>query len=144
MMLFAMVATILIAPFVGYLADKLHWGLSISFAFALRFATGVLFLQIKDPRTSLALTLCMLYVVSSVIANISIEAAYLKGIPSEIRGVMLGLFFLFAFTGVVLFTLAAGYLHDVVGPKTPFNLVLAVDGIYLFILIVMGLCGKLK
>ena len=143
-MLFSMIGTMVMTPLAGYIADKLHWGLNICIAFTLRFTTGVLFLQINDPRTSFAITLCIFYVISSVFSNTSIEAGYLKKIPSEIRGIMLGLFWVFGFTGIVLFTLAAGYLHDVIGPKTPFTLLLGLDGTYLSIVVLMGLCGKLK
>ena len=143
-MLFSMAATGLVTPFVGYIADNLHWGFNIGTAFTLRFLTGLLFLQINDPRTTLAIFLCVLYTSSSAIANISIETGYLRGISSEIRGTMFGLFWLFAFTGVVLFTLAAGYLHDKVGAKSPFELLLGLDGVYLFAVITLGLCGKLK
>ena len=139
-----MVGTMCITPLAGYLADKLHWGINICLAFSLRFTAGVLFLQINDPRTILAMTLCVLYVIATGLANISIEAGFLKGIPSEIRGTMLGLFWVFAFTGIVLFTIAAGYLHDVVGPKSPFDLVLVLDGLYLTSVILMALCGKIK
>ena len=142
-MLFSMVGTMCIIPLAGYIADKLHWGFNIALAFSLRFITGLSFLQINDPRTNLATMLCVFYVISSVIANISIETGYLRGIPPEIRGTMLGLFGLFAFTGVVLFTVAAGYLHDLIGPKTPFDLVLCLDGVYLTVVIFMRLCGKI-
>ena len=143
-LLFSVVGTMFITPLAGYIADKFHWGLNICIAFTLRFITGVLFLQINDPRTIFATTLCTFYVISSILANISIEAGYLKKIPSEIRGTMLGLFWVFGFTGIVLFTVAAGYLHDVIGPKTPFNLLMGLDGTYLSIVVLMGLCGKLK
>ena len=67
-MLFSMAATALLTPFIGYLADKFHWGLNVSIAIAFRVLTGILFLQIRDPRTTLATSLCILYIISSVYA----------------------------------------------------------------------------
>ena len=143
-MLISLVGAMLITPFAGYIIDKIHWSVSIRCAFTLRCCTGGLFLLIDDPRGNFALIICSLYLVATVFSNTAIETGYLQGIPSEIRGTMLGLFWVFAFSGIVLFTIAAGYLHDSIGPVAPFEFVLSLDGIYLLILILMGLCGKFK
>lgn len=143
-MLVSLVGSMLITPFAGYIVDKMHWSVSIRFAFALRCCTGLLFLKIDDPRENFALVICSLYLVATVFSNTAIETGYLQGIPSEIRGTMLGLFWVFAFSGIVLFTIFGGYLHDMIGPVAPFELVLGLDGIYLLILILMGFCGKFK
>ena len=136
--------TILMMPLIGYIADKIHWAINVILAFALRCTTGYLLLQVKDPNTILALMVLMLYVILTVFADTSIRKGYLRGISSEIRGTMVGLFNIFSSVGIVLFTIAAGYFHDKVGPVAPFELLLSLDGFYLMIVILVGLCGQLK
>ena len=76
-MLISLVGAMLISPVAGYIVDKIHWSVSIRFAFALRFCTGLLFLLIDDPRQTFALAICSLYLVATVFSNTAIEAGYL-------------------------------------------------------------------
>ena len=139
-----MLVTIIGLPLVGYLSDRLPSRIFIPLAFALRCLTGTMFLQINDPRKPLSIALCVLYVISSSLENISVEACYFKGIPADVRGTMLGLFWFFAFLGTLAFTAVGGYLYDKAGPIAPFGLLLILDLVYLTVVIILSLCGKLK
>ena len=76
--------------------------------------------------------------------NISIEALFFKGIPADIRGTMLGLFWFCASLGLLSFTIIGGYLFDEIGPASPFAFLLILDCTFLILVVLLGLCGKIK
>ena len=139
-----MIATLTFLPLWGFLADKVPSRIIIPMAFGLRCFAGFMFLQIKDPRSAMSVAFCVLYVVSSTLENISVESLYFKAIPSDIRGVMLGLFWFCAFVGNLAFTAIGGHLFDKIGPTAPFAFLLIVDCIYFTVVVLLGICGKLK
>ena len=76
--------------------------------------------------------------------NICVETLFLKGIPADIRGTMLGLFWFFAMFGILLFTIIGGQLFDKVGPASPFGGLLVADSFFFVLMSLMGLCGLIK
>ena len=76
--------------------------------------------------------------------NICVETLFLKGIPADIRGTMLGLFWFFAVLGILLFTIVGGQLFDKVGPAAPFGGLLIADACFFVFMTLLGLCGLIK
>ena len=141
---FSFVFVALLTPVFGVIADKLPGAVIVPITFALRCVIGFNFLQIEDPRLPWSIIICCLYVIISLQMNISVETLFLKGIPADIRGTMLGLFWFFAMLGILLFTVIGGNLYDRVGPAAPFGGLLVVDGLFFVVMSLLGLCGLIK
>ena len=65
-------------------------------AFTLRGITGYSFIWMTDPNSALSKAMCVLLIIFTVIEAISVEVLLMKGMPSRIRGSMMGVF---AFAG---------------------------------------------
>ena len=75
---------------------------------------------------------------------IGIESSYMKALPSDVRGMMVGLFQFMGQIGTVLFTLIGGALFDKVSPVAPFVLLGSLDLIFLLAFLCLIMCGKMQ
>lgn len=90
------------------------------------------------------MVLSMLIIVASAIQYISVEVLYLRSLPNDIRGVMIGLSNFFALLGQTIFSVIAGYLFDEVGAASPFTCVAICDIAIAMIAFSVGFFGLLK
>ena len=89
------VATIALLPILGHMGDKIPSTVIVPISFALRGAVGYSFIWLHDPESVIAQTLCCLLIVFTVIEAVSIEVLLMRGMPSAIRGTMMGVFAFF-------------------------------------------------
>ena len=73
----------------------------------------------KDPSTIISMTLCCLLIIFTVIEAISIEVLLMRGMPSGIRGTMMGIVNFFGQLGMLLYTLIGGWLFDRIDQSEP-------------------------
>ena len=83
-------------PILGQLGDKVPATILVPIAFILRGATGYSFIWMTDPNSLVAKSMCVLLIIFTVIEAISVEVLFMRGMPSKIRGTMMGVF---AFAG---------------------------------------------
>ena len=95
----AMVGTLIAMPFFGKIADTAPIGVFLPIAFLMRGAIAYQFQFIKDPESTMSVLLSMLIIVASAVQFISVEVLYLRSLPSDIRGVMIGLSNFFGLLG---------------------------------------------
>ena len=86
----------------------------------------------------------MLIIVASAVQFISVEVLYLRSLPNDIRGVMIGLSNFFGLLGQTIFSVVAGYMFDEVGPASPFNTVALCDFGIAIIALAVGFFGLLR
>jgi len=91
-------------PLLGYISDKFGAHITLPASFCVRAAALSSFWVIKDPNTVLAFAMSSLVIVASAMQSSSIEALFLKTVPKEIRGAMVGTLNLFGNIGLLLFT----------------------------------------
>ena len=128
----------------GFFVDKSDMRILVPTLFASRALCGTGFYFIEDPSTWYSYILCISTIVVSMLQYVAIEALFLRGIQSHIRGTMQGLSLFFGAIGATSFALFAGKLFDQVGPWAPFMLMSGADFvIFIFTLIWIAL-GLLK
>lgn len=74
----------------------------------------------------------------------SIEAAYSRHLPKEVRGIMNGVQSLFGTLGGLWLTKLGGYMYDIYGPKSPFLVVAFTDIAFAVLVAILGATGKFK
>ncbi len=77
-------------------------------------------------------------VVASIVNNISTDTIYYKNLQKETRGILNGAYSFAGQLGILLYSLLAGYLFDLIGPKSPFVLLGIMD--FSFVLIYITFC----
>ena len=92
----------------------------------------------------MSVLLSMLIIVASAVQFISVEVLYLRSLPNDIRGVMIGLSNFFGLLGQTIFSVIAGYMFDEVGPASPFSAVAICDFGIALVALVVGFIGVLK
>ena len=95
----AMVGTLVAMPLFGKIADTAPIAVFLPIAFLMRGAIAYQFQFISEPESSTAMVLSMLIIVASAIQYISVEVLYLRSLPNDIRGVMIGMSNFFALLG---------------------------------------------
>ena len=141
-MIFSTVLTIVLLPAFGYLGDNLPSKIAIPCAFAIRGTCGYLFMAVENPSTLLARSLCIMLVLFSVVEMVSIEVLFMKGLPADIRGTMMGTFGFFGMCGTLGFTIVGGTLIDRIDPAAPFVFLAIWDSILVILALVFIFLGK--
>jgi len=140
----AMLGTALALPFLGYWSDKVGPHLTMPLSFAFRAVVGTLFLFIEDPDTVFARLLCSCIIISSAMQSASLEVLFMRTIPQDIRGSMVGAMNLFANIGMLAFTFFGGRAFDSIGPKSPFMIMSIGDWIVFALATVLACLGFLR
>lgn len=142
--LIAMFGTAISLPPLGHISDKFGAHLTVPAAFLTRGAVLTSFMQIKNPDTAFSYLMCSLIIITSAMQASAIDALFLKTVPKEIRGAMVGTLNLFANIGTLLFTYYGGPAFDKVGPTTPFIIIACGDWTVFLLALVLALLGYLK
>ena len=140
----AMIGTLFALPIIGKIADTAPIGLFLPGAFLLRGAIASQFKNISEPESTLSIILSMLIIIASAIQYISVEVLFLRSLPNEIRGTMIGLGNFFGLLGQTIFSVIAGIIFDKVGPASPFTLVAVCDVGIAIIAIIISFYGLLR
>ena len=140
----AMIGTLFALPIIGKIADTAPIGLFLPGAFLLRGAIASQFKNISEPESTVSIILSMLIIIASAIQYISVEVLFLRSLPNEIRGTMIGLGNFFGLLGQTIFSVVAGIIFDKVGPASPFTLVAVCDVGIAAIAIIISFYGLLR
>lgn len=132
------------SAYFGFFVDKSDMRILVPTLFAIRALCGIGFYWITDPRVWYAYALCIVTIVVSMLQYVAIEALFLRGIKSHIRGTMQGLSLFFGAAGATAFALVAGKLFDNVGSWAPFMLMSGADTCILIFTLVWISAGLLK
>lgn len=135
--LVAVAGTAVSLPLLGYISDKFGAHITLPASFAVRGAALSSFWGIKNPNTVLSFTMSSLVIIASAMQASSIEALFLKTVPKEIRGAMVGTLNLFGNIGLLLFTHFGGQAFDKISPKSPFLIIACGDWIVFLTAIIL-------
>jgi len=144
MILISTLGSIIVAPLFGYISDKVSSAVLIPIAFTIRGACGYTFMFMNDPRSPFAITICCLLILFTVLEAISIEVLLFRGMPSQIRGTMMGAFSFFGMLGTLLFTLIGGQMFDRIGRNSPFVFLAIMDSFLVLLTLFMTCTGTFK
>ena len=139
-----MVLTLLLLPILGSLGDRISSTVIIPVAFGLRAMSGFCFISIENPGSLFSIFISCLLCVSSVLAVVSIEVLFMRGMPREIRGTMMGLYAVFGHLGGLSFSFLGGQLFDRISPAAPFVFIAMCDTSLMVLFLGIVACGKLK
>jgi predicted MFS family arabinose efflux permease len=131
-------------PLVGHISDKIGAHITVPASFLCRAVVLSSFMYITDPDSILAYALCSLIIITSAMQASSVEVLFLKTIPKEIRGAMVGTLNLFANVGTLLFTHYGGPAFDKIGPASPFAIIACGDWVVFTIALALVTLGMLK
>lgn len=95
-MLASVALSIFMAPLFGFIGDKLPSSVVIPISVTLRATCSYAFMFITNPESFMAIAICVMLIVFTILEAISIEVLFFRGMPSNIRGTMMGCF---AFSG---------------------------------------------
>ena len=92
MMLYSVVLSSLVFPFVGKFCDTYSPKKTVPFAFLFRCSTTYMFWLLERPDTTSAYAVCVLMIIGTIIENISIDSIFNKNLPKETRGILNGVY----------------------------------------------------
>jgi nitrate/nitrite transporter NarK len=135
-----------IVPAAGIISDKVAPYVSVPTSFFLRFGITIYFYNFVDSPTgtlTILVTSCM--VILTQVENIAVNAMYLRTMPSDVRGSMLGVFAMFGHISGLFFTQLSQYMITESGNyKAPFKIVIYSDFVVFVIGLILAFCGKLR
>jgi MFS family permease len=140
----ALVGVAICLPIVGWVSDKYGPHITIPLSFVIRALVLMSFLTIKKPDSYFSYAMCSIIIISSAMQASSIDALFLKSIPKEIRGAMVGTYNMFANVGTLLFTYYGGPAFDKIGPASPFIMIACGDWLVFLLAIILAIFGVLK
>ena len=139
-----MLGTALVLPLLGYISDKIGTHITVPASFISRALVLTSFLFIKDPDTIISYFLCSCIIITSAMQSSSIEVLFLRTLPQDIRGVMVGILNVFANLGTLFFTKYGGPAFDKIGPTSPFIIIACGDWAVFMLATAFVLLGLLK
>ena len=137
------IATIIVLPIFGNIADKADARVVVPMAFFARGVVAALFRFVESPKEWQGITLCILLVVTSLIQYLAVEVVFLRNMKSTIRGTLSGIAFFFGSAGTTMFVLLGGIAFDNIAPWAPFMLVAGADGLVIIFAVIFIGCGYL-
>lgn len=95
----AMIGTLFALPVIGKIADTSPITIFLPGAFLLRGMIAAQFSGIHDPESTTSIIMSMLIIIASAVQYISVEVLFLRSLPNEIRGTMIGISNFFGLLG---------------------------------------------
>ena len=138
MILISTVVSGLLLPLFGYLGDALSSRVLVPLAYTFRAVCGFSFMFLEDPRSNLAYIVVIMLTCATMIEGISINVLFFRGIPSVVRGTMMGVYTCFGQLGMLFFTLAGGQMFDRINRNSPFFGLAALDSLVVILALVMA------
>lgn len=139
-----MIGSMVCMPFVGVLADKIPAAVIIPIIFTLRAVCGVSFMWLEDPTTFITKGIACALIIFSGAELVCIEALLMRGMPSEIRGTMMGVFAFFGQVGTLFFTLVGGQMFDRIDKAAPFVFCSIMDVLLVIYVLALVALGKFR
>ena len=99
---------------------------------------------LDDPTSAAAQICCILLIIFTVIEAIAIEVLLMRGMPSQIRGTMMGMFAFFGQLGTLCFTLVGGQMFDRIDRSAPFVFLGIMDTLLVIMTLGLICIGKFK
>ena len=90
--MFAAVVGCLFYNMAGKLVDKYPAYIMITISFITRSVSLSLLFLVENPESMLTYAVATLVQVATLFQNVSVESVFMKHLPKEIRGVMIGMF----------------------------------------------------
>ena len=117
-------------PFVGKICDAYSPKITIPLAFFFRCSTCMLFFTVEEPNSTKSYVTCTLMIIGTIVENISVDSIFSKNLPKETRAILNGAYSFFGQFGILVYSLSAGKLYDLYGPKTPFAIIGILDLVF--------------
>ena len=136
MMLYSVVLSSFVFPFVGKFCDTYSPRKTVPFAFLFRCSTTYMFWLLDRPDTVYAYAVCVMMIIGTIIENISIDSIFNKNLPKETRGILNGVYSFAGQCGILIYSFLGGWMFDNIGPKSPFILIGFLDFAFAILVIV--------
>ena len=134
----------IVVPIFGKFADVTPAYIIIPIAFLTRCLFAAQVHAVEDPKSIYFAVISVSIVLASTVQVIAVTTLFIRNLPNDIRGAMVGVWHFFSNLGGTLFSLIGGLMYDKYGPSAPFNLVTYCDmSIFLFA-IILGCAGYLR
>jgi len=131
-------------PFLGYISDIAPSHILIPLSFGIRGLSVVLFMYVERPDSFACKLIVVLFGIGTPMEFISVDVLFMRTLPKDVRGAMLGAFAFFGQIGSLIFTQVGGHLFDTVGPKSPFAVVAIADILFFTLSTILACCGYLR
>ena len=129
-MLISVLVSTVVFPFVGKLTDTYPAIKIVPYAFLLRFISTLLFFTIENPDSYKSYIVCVFMIVASIVEFSAVDSIFSKNLEKQTRGILCGIYMFFSNFGILLYSVAAGWLFDLYGPRSPFVLIGLLDLIF--------------
>jgi nitrate/nitrite transporter NarK len=135
-----------IVPAAGVISDKVAPFLSVPTSFLLRGGITLYFyLYVDSPTGTQTIFVCAGMMILTMVENIAVNAMFLRTMPSDVRGSMLGVFAMAGHVAALVFTLVSkNFITNSDNYKAPFKIVIFSDFVLCLFGIILALCGKLR
>ena len=140
----AAISAMIVVPIFGKYADKIPPSIIIPLVFFIRSATAFQVQKIDDPNGNWFAIVSVSIVLASTIQVITVTTLFIRNLPNDIRGTMVGIWQFFANLGCTIFSLVGGILFDEISPSAPFDLVAVCDAAICILAIILACFGSLR
>lgn len=131
MMMISVVVSCIVLPILGKFIDNSPAIRLAPWAFLARCIFTFFFYLLNAPNSIYAYTVCVCIVVSTLCENNLIDSVFAKNLSKATRGMLFGMQMFFCNLGILLFSLAGGWLYDSFESKSgPFVLIGFMDFFY--------------
>ena len=140
----AAISSVAVVLIFGKFVDVLPSHIVLPVAFLIRSFFAAQVPAVDDPNTLFSVVISVAIILASTVQVIAVSTLFVRNLPNDIRGAMVGLWHLFSNLGGTLFALAGGIMFDKFGPSSPFLLVSACDLFICFLALTLSLLGHLR
>ena len=140
----AAISSVALVVIFGKFADVTPSYIVLPFAFLMRSLFAAQVPTLVNPNSGYSAAISVSIVLASTIQVIAVSTLFVRNLPNDIRGAMVGLWHLFANLGGTLFSLVGGIMFDKFGPSSPFLLVSVCDLVICLFAVILGCTGYLK
>lgn len=128
----AQISAMFWAPILGPLMDRIDRVSALALCMVLAAIGNLSLLLLDDPLSRYGLIFYILLGIGQISVFLGGQSLIGQEAPREKRGSVLGAFNISGAIGIMLITLAGGYLYDQIDPRAPFVLVGAVNVLLFF------------
>ena len=140
----AAISSVVVVLVFGKFADVTPSYIVLPIAFLIRSLFAAQVPALTNPNTIYSVGISVAIVLASTVQVIAVSTLFVRNMPNDIRGAMVGLWHLFSNLGGTLFSLCGGIMFDKFGPSSPFLLVSVCDLFICFFAITLSLTGHLR
>lgn len=135
---------IIVLPLIGKLCDTVDPRKIMPFAFVSRSLITYMFWRLTSPQDEWTFVVCVSMVVATITESVCCDSIFMKNLNKETRGIFNGLFSFAGQIGILIFSLAGGWMFDNLGGKTPFVTIGILDIVFVIIFLSFILMQKVK